>query len=519
MKDSSKSITRSALNFFSGTLISRMTGVGREIAMAICFGVSPQVAAFWMSFRFAYLLRRIFGEGALNTAFIPHFETLRTENPTKGFSFFYHLSSALTQLLLILILLVEGGLACWLLFGDPLPASREVIRLSMLMMPALLFISLYALNASFLNCERIYFLPSVAPTIVNLIWIGAVLFIGNGAFTRPLEVLAMVLVFAFAMQWLITCPMTYSLLFKTLNNEKVTKIPWREVTALLKPFLLGIIGVTAVQVNTAFDALFARFAELEGPAYLWYALRLQQLPLALFGVALASALLPPISRAIQEGNKERYQAFLQFALKRAMSWMIPATGATIACGFSSVALLYGHGQFSSESIDKTGQALLAYGLSLFPMTATLILGAAFYAKKDFRTPAFLALFSVGINCLINSYLVFFLGFGAISIAFSTFIVSVWNLLGLAYFLQKERIFPFKGLAPHSLKVIGCTLGAIISAYALSALWSLDLCTCSLIEQIGMLVLQGGIYLLTLLIGAYFFKIEDLLSPLKRFGMW
>ena len=351
MPDSRDSIALSAKQFSSGTFICRMTGLAREVTMAAAFGTLPAVAAFWMAFRFAYLLRRLFGEGALNVAFVPHFEMLRKQDSKKGALFFYDLSAALIVLLLLITILAVALLGGALRFGALSRANQEVIRLTILMLPALVFISLYALNTSLLNCERSYFLPSVAPAFVNITWVFAVFFLWKYTPVRAMEYLAMIIVLAFAIQWLVTLPAIYRFLSQELGDKwwKGHRFTVKVFLKLLSPFLIGIIGVTATQINSALDVLFARSADPQGPAFLWYAIRIQQLPLALFGIGLTGALLPSISRAIHNNDRKKYIHFLNFALNRSLSIMLPFSVALFTLGFAGINLLYGHGAFSSRA--------------------------------------------------------------------------------------------------------------------------------------------------------------------------
>lgn len=468
IQDSSETITTSAKRFFSGTMISRLTGLAREIAMAAAFGTIPAVAAFWMAFRFAHLLRRLFGEGALNAAFIPHFESLRKEDPKKGARFFFDLSTGVILILLFLTLLIEGILGGFLLFKEMNPGSRDVVCLTMLMLPALVFISLYALNSSLLNCERSYFLPSVAPSFLNLVWILALALLWRKAPSQALQYLAMIIVFAFALQWAVTLPRVYRYLSDGLGKNwwQEKGFSGREILLIIRPFFLGMIGVAATQVNSALDALFARYADPEGPAFLWYAIRIQQLPLALFGVGLTGALLPPISRAIENQNREKYRHFLNFALKKTLALMLPISAAILALGFCSINLVYGHGAFDSSAITETTLCLWAYGAGLFPMTAVLVFAAAFYARKNYRIPTFLSLATVGLNIALNALFVFIFKTGAISVAFATTLTACANAALLAVFLHKEGELDLQGLWTTLLKVTVCST---LAAYAAALL--------------------------------------------------
>ncbi len=459
MKDSKQEISSSVKRFFSGTTISRITGLGREVSMAALFGTTPAVAAFWMAFRFSHLLRRLFGEGALHTAFIPHYEQLRAENPQAASRFFYDLTLGLSAILCVIVLIAETILGYFLLFGA---AYHDIIRLTMMLLPAILFICLFALNSALLNCERSYFLPSFAPSIFNLIWIGAVVCFCRLESGLAMERLAMVVVAAFAIQWLLTVPRVIKIVSR---GESQKGFHPRSFFAILKPFLLGMLGVAAVQINSAADVLFARAANPEGPAFLWYALRLQQLPLALFGVALASALFPPISRAINNRAYDRYHEFLNFALQRAISWMLPITFAIFSLGFASVNLIYGHGQFTKEATLTTAWCLMAYGLALVPMTVTMLFAAAFYALKNYKTPAIFASLSVVLNVGLNALFVYVFHWGAISVALATSISSGVNALLLVWILTTIQKIQWQGVGEMTAKLlISALIASLITFY-------------------------------------------------------
>lgn len=429
--------------------------------MAALFGTLPAVAAFWMAFRFSHLLRRLFGEGALHTAFIPHYEHLRAEDPKKSARFFYDLTMSLSLVLIALVAITEGILGAFLIFGSPSSGNAEILRLTMTLLPAVLFICLFALNSSLLNCERSYFLPSFAPAILNLIWIGALFLVYKQEPMIAMQRLSMIIVAAFALQWFFTVPRVYSILVRD-GAERAEPFHIRSLAKILAPFLLGMLGVAAMQINSAFDAIFARVASSEGPAFLWYALRLQQLPLALFGVAIASALFPPISRAIESRQYEKYHEFLNFAVQRALTWMLPITFAILALGYASVNLVYGHGHFSREATFTTTWCLVAYGASLVPMTMTMLFAAAFYAIKNYKTPAIFSCLSVVLNIGLNTLFVYVFHWGAFSVAIATTISSTVNALLLVWILTTIQEIKWKGVRDLSAKLIVCSL---VSAFA------------------------------------------------------
>lgn len=515
--DTDKSLLKSIRSFFSGTALSRFSGLGREIAMAAAFGTMPIVASFWMAFRFAHLLRRLFGEGALHVAFVPHFEELKKKDPLLAKQFFYNLTSSMTAVLLATILALETLLGCLLIFANLSTDTSQILSLTMIMLPSLLFICLHALNCSVLQCETKFFLSSASPTILNGIWIVTVLLAWNLESAKAIQILAIVIVFGFAFQWLVTQIPAIKFLSRVQKSQSQKK----EIFAILRPFLLSIVGVAATQINSALDTLFAKAADPEGPAILWYAIRLQQLPLAMLGVALSSALLPAISRAIQNQDSAKYLYFINFAIKRVATFMIPITGAIFALGFVSVNLIYGRGEFGADSIKQTTYCLWAYGIALLPQTLVLILAAAFYAIKDYKTPTFLCLFSVIVNVALNALFVYGFDMGAISIAYATSIAAAVNAILLGYFLLKKQGFFMQDLKILFLKLTICTTLAFLITTSAGALFFQDNTLLlnhpfphHVFSQLSHFMIQTALFGVSLFASAYLLKAREITGLLK-----
>lgn len=516
--DSDKTILSSFRRFFSGTLLSRFSGFGREVVMAAFFGATPAVAAFWMAFRFSHLLRRLLGEGALHIAFVPHFEKLRAENERASFAFFALLSKRLKMLLFALTLIIEITLGIFLVAMPLSSSSREIIELTMILFPSVIFITLHALNCSLLQCQKSFFLPGASPVILNVVWIGAALFLHHHK--EALCYLAIFVTLAFGLQWFVTeIPVKY-----TLYKQGTEKASSKALLGILRPFLLSTLGVAATQINSALDTLFARAASLDGPAVLWYALRLQQLPLALIGVALSSALLPPLTRALQENNRLRYHTFLLSSLKRLIALMLAATAAFLILGCAAVSLTYGRGAFDAIAISHTTLALLAYAAGLLPMTATLLLATAFYAQKDYKTPTILALLSVLLNITLNTLFVYTLHLGPISIALATSLASLFNATTLLFLLFKKESLPLHTLWPTTLKTLTAlslttpltlTLGHYLHDNTLPLLLSTPLAPfpTTLPSQLTLFTLQALLFTTLLLTLASLLRIPELLDPL------
>ncbi len=432
MTDTMHTIAASARQFFSGTLLSRFSGFLRDVATAAAFGTSPEIAAFMLAFRLSQLMRRLFGEGALQTAFIPQFEKARAENPAKGMQFYMDLWVALTLLLSVLIGVGMGLLS----FLSPSfsPENRQIADLTIAMLPSLLFICLYGLNTALLQCNKHYFISSLAPLFFNLTWMAA-LSLSSSVYTLAIMINA-----ACCLQWLATMPQTMQML-----SPFWSKIHWRwqpmKIASFYKPFAFSFIGVMAVQVNSAVDFFFARAADPSGPALLWYAIRLQQLPLALFGIAASSALLPPLARAAERQDFTKLHFFFWNAFKRCCAWALPCTLLLMLFGSDLVRIVYQRGDFSEAAVMATTWCLWGYALGLFPSAAILLVAPVFYAQKNYQLPMAASLVSIGSNIALNSLFIIGFGFGPASVALATSLSAGLNLIVLGKNLAIKKVPP------------------------------------------------------------------------------
>ncbi len=465
-----KEIGKSAFRFSLGTLLSRVSGMTREMTMAYVLGTSPAAAAFLVAFRFAYLLRRLFGEGALVNGFVPHYEALKSQDEKKASLFFRDLFGSISLLLIGLIGVLELVLGLTIRHLGLQESNIEIIRLIMLSLPGLLFICLFALHTGFLQCQGRFFLTGAAPVVFNLAWISSLLFYRNEAASAITAHLAVALDIAFLLQWLILLPATCKKLKGTLTlyEFKRFKLFSKEIRLLLTTLSLSVIGVSAIQVNGFIDVLFARAADLQGPAYLTYAIRLQQLPLALFGISLSSAIFPALSRAVENREETTAEELLQFGLMRSSCLMIPFTFGIFILGAPAIHLLFGHGHFTHQSTFYTTLCLWAYGIGLLPSTILMLFSQAFFTRHDFKTPMLLSLGTIVLNAALNSLLIYGCKWGAVSVAIATSFTSGMNAF-LLYILYKQRYgmhFFTKKWRPL-MQLLGATVVAMVAGLLVS----------------------------------------------------
>lgn len=506
MTDSIESIRKSARHFFSGTLLSRISGMARDMSMAYAFGTDPAIAAFMVAFRFAHILRRLFGEGALQSAFIPTYEAIKCEDKERAIHFFRDLTRVLSLFLICLIVCGISVLFGFQCFFEMHSECKSILLLTAIMLPSLLFICLFGLNASFLQCEKNYFMPAMAPVAFNGVWIATVLAFQDMPAHEAVPWLSFGVVVACFAQWFLTCRNTW-----THTSFRLSFSVSSDLKKLAKPLLLGIFGVSATQINSGVDTLFAAFADPQGPAFLWYAMRLEQLPLALFGIAVAGAILPPLSRALKEGRKEDFGHFLKDAFYRTWNFMMCLTVFVIIWGDEVVTLLYKRGDFSESAVIHTTQCLWGYGLGLIPSALILVLAPACYARREYSFPTLASIIALILNGVLNGLFIGYFSFGAESVALATSISAWVNLIFLWRVIHKSgvSILSIEDTKQVISAFISLSLAAcgtlIYRAYLGFSVFSSHLFQASLIEQLLFLLIQ------IVLFGMIFFGIKSVLS--------
>lgn len=437
-----RSVAKSAIHFLSGTALSRISGLARDISIAYVFGTSASIAAFLVALRFANLLRRIFGEGALLNSFVPYFEACRKENSRNSAVFFRDAFVSMFVVTFVLVMLIELLMVSAGFFVELSCENAQIIRLTAIMLPGVLFMCLFSLCSGLLHCESSYFLTGISPVAFNVIWIVSVWLVRNQTPDIAVIGLSVGVLIAFFFQWLVTVPKTVVILLRSLHIKELVKcnIFTCEMRRMLSSVSVSVIGVTAAQINTVIDTLFARIVLLEGPAYLNFAIHIQQLPLALIGISISSALLPPLSRAVRSANIAQTQTLLEFALSAAMFIVIPCSIGIFVAGGACINLIFGRGHFDQASIYHTTLCLWGYGIGLIPMVISLLLAPAFYAKKDYRTPLKASLLAIFVNLLLNILFARICKFGPSSLAIATSLSAYLNAWILyRHLLRKNEI--------------------------------------------------------------------------------
>lgn len=464
-----KSFIQSALHFASGTLLSRLCGVLREIAMATFFGTHPLLASWLVSFRSAHLLRRIVGEGGLSNGFIPYFQRLRLESEQKAALFFRDVF--ITMFCFLFLIVVAGELFLWKIAPCFLSENGLVIaQLAKYMLPALIFASLYALGMAFMQCQKRYFLSAAAPIFFNIAWIITIFAACRFPMEKVVIYLSVGTSIGLVAQWLVTFPSSMRYLYRELGGSLWQNIRlWSpDIKALLASMALTLIGVGAVQINSVVDLFFAKLSDPRGPAYLTYAARWMQLPLALCGVAVSSSIFPALSKSVAVGDLGKLAADFSHGLRHTLHLLLFATLFLFMVGASLMGLFLGHGQFSIESIWQTKACLAGYAAGLLPSGLVSLFAMIFYARKDFFTPVISSLASIVLSLLLNILCVSYWKMGPESIAYTTSIAAFINF-GILFSRLNIDLKELPGVKKALFKACGiiCSLvgGAALASFA------------------------------------------------------
>ncbi len=400
-----------------GTFASRILGFIRDMVLASLFGATAAADAFYVAFRIPSLLRELFAEGSMSAAFIPVF-TEYHQRKTKPDA--WELASAVfTTLLTIVTLITLLGIVAapglvWLLApGFHADAHKLALAttLTRVMFPYLLFISLAALAMGILNSLRAFAAPAFSPLFLNVFIIGCALIL-SPIMSEPIVGVAIGVVAGGAAQFAMQLPGLTRRGFLFGWRWEPGHPGVRRIGQLMVPSLLGL---SVTQVNLTVSTILASFFA-GGPTYLFYGMRLIQFPLGIFGVALATAILPTLSAQAARGARDELRATLGFGLRMIFFIIVPAMLGLILLRQPIVHLFFEHGTFTAHDTAETALAVLCYSLGLWAFGGVRIIVAAFYSLQDTKTPALSAAVAVGANVVFSLLLMSWLGAAGLALA-------------------------------------------------------------------------------------------------------
>ncbi|MBQ9240343.1 MAG: murein biosynthesis integral membrane protein MurJ [Duodenibacillus sp.] len=395
------SLLRSAATVSGFTLLSRVTGLIRDMLIARFFGVTGATDAFYVAFRIPNLLRRLFAEGAFSSAFVPMLSQVKEQEGAERSDEF--IGNVFTLLALAVLATSMLGVlfapaVIWVIatgFAEHPETFDLAVALTRFMFPYIVFMSLVAFAAAVLNTWKHFAIPAFTPVLLNLSFIAFIVLVSH-RLAQPVWALAFAVITGGVLQlgmqlWQLR---RMGLLPRVRSPRRaLSDHAVRQVLRLMVPALVGVsVAPISILINTNIASHLARGAV----SWLSYADRLMEFPTALLGVALGTVLLPSLSGEFAKGNLERYNRLLDGGLRIVVLLAVPASVGLglLAEGLSSV--LFQGRNFLAEDVLQTSVAMRGYAVGLIGLIALKIIAPAFYARKDIKTPVKVAIAAVAV---------------------------------------------------------------------------------------------------------------------------
>ena len=459
-----KSTARVGVN----TTLSRILGFVRDIVIARGFGAGTDTDAFFVAFRIPNLLRRLFAEGAFATAFVPvltEYKTQRSHGEVQALV--AHVAGALG---VVLFLITAAGVVAapvivlvfapgFLGAGDQFDLTVAMVRVTF---PYILFISLTAFAGGILNTYGRFGVPAFTPVLLNLTLIAAALWLAP-RMARPVEGLAWGVFAAGVVQLGFQFPFVKRLGFLVKPKLKRGHEGVRRILRLIVP---ATVGVSVAQINLLVDTLIASFLVSGSISWLYYSDRMVEFPLGVFGIALATVILPSLSQQHAAKSPAEFSRTLDWALRLVLILGTPAALGLAALASPILTTLFQYGEFGRDDARLASLSLVAYATGLVAFIAVKVLAPGFYARQDMKTPVRIAIIAMLSNIALNLALVVPLKHAGLALA--TSISAYLNALLLYRVLLRQRILsPLPGWGTLFVKVTAANV------IMLATLWLLN----------------------------------------------
>jgi putative peptidoglycan lipid II flippase len=457
-------LARSAGLISIATMASRVLGVARESVLASLFGASasPAMDAFNVAFRVPNLVRDLFAEGAMTAAFVPTFtRTLNAQGREAAWRLGNLVINALLVVTGILVLIgiifaepitkaiASGGIVEFLLHALGLTAAPAVPKgflsvqgkleltteLTQIMMPFLMTIAVAVAMMGMLNSLHRFFLPALSPAMFNVATILCAFVLVPympAVGLPPIAAIAIATVLGGIGQILVQWPSLRREGFRYRPVLDFRDAGVREILRLMGP---GTLGLAAVQINVVVNTSLASTQEQGAVSWLQYAFRLMYLPIGLFGVSIATAALPSISKQAADDDKAGMRATISAGLRMMLMLNVPATVGLAVLALPIIQLLLEYRAFTTHDSISTAAALMFYAPGLIGYSAVKIASPSFYALRDSRTPVIVSVASVALNLVLNLILVQVMGFRGL--ALGTAVAALFNALVLLALLHRR----------------------------------------------------------------------------------
>ncbi len=465
-------LLKSTATVGSATILSRVLGFVRDVVLAKMFGASGETDAFFLAFRIPNFMRRLFAEGSFSLAFVPVLSEYKARGDRQALrDLIDHVSGTLMAVLLLIT--AVGVFAApvvlsifapgWLADDRPeFYLSADMLRITF---PYILLISLTALAGGILNTFERFLVPALTPVLLNLSLITAALLL-SGEMEVPVKALAWGVLAAGFAQLLLQLP--------ALMRLGVVPRPrwgWRHsgVRRILKLMIPTLVGSSVAQVNLLVDSIIATFLLAGSVSWLYYSDRLLEFPLGVFGIALATVILPNLSQKHAKENRLAFSETLDWALRVAIIVTVPAAVGLAVLAEPILITLFQYDAFQPDDVHMSALSLTAYAAGLPAFIAVKVLAPGYYARQDTRTPVKIAVTAMLTNMVLNLVFVGFMlkrGFDGphTGLALASSVAAYLNALLLYRGLRKRNVYrPGKGWIRLWVAItLACTaMGALL----------------------------------------------------------
>lgn len=446
------------------TMLSRVVGMIRDILVAAFLGAGVVADAFFVALKLPNFFRRITAEGAFSVSFVPLYtQIMERDGQEKAGRFAGQALSVMFVVLSVFVFLMIAGMP-WVISGIAAGFERGgetynlAIELSRITFPYLLFMSMTALLGGVMNAHSRFAPFAFAPVLFNICLITALLvgtpLLENSGWAMSFGVLGAGIV---QLVWLWVCVKRSGVSIPILRPHLSPEV--KRVFALMGP---GVIGAGVMHINLFADVIIASFLESGSISFLYYADRLYQLPLGVIGIAVGTALLPMLSRAVAAEKHEEANGLYNRALEYCLILGMPAAVALASIPVPIITVLFERGAFDSADTLATAGVLMGYAIGLPAYMGIKVFSTAFWARQDTKTPVKIAVFVTALNICLSLMLIE--PFGVAGIALSTGLVAWVQFFLNMWILRGEKIAAldarFKRVFPR-IVLSCCIMGAVL----------------------------------------------------------
>ena len=435
-----RSLLKSGIVVSFFTLLSRVFGLTRDIVIANFIGASAGADAFFVAFKIPNFLRRLFAEGAFAQAFVPVLSEYReTKDPKKLRELINHVAGVLGLVLLVItiIAVIAAPLLTWLFapgfYTDPakMALTTDMLRITF---PYLILISLTGFAGSILNSFGRFAAPAFTPILLNISLIGCALFVAP-MLEQPVMALAWGVLLAGFLQLLFQLPFLASIGMVPKPRFKPKDEGVKKVAKLMVP---ALFGVSVSQINLLLDTILASFLITGSVSWLYYSDRLVELPLGVIGIAIATVILPSLSRIHSRKQGDHFSATLDWALRLIVLIGIPAATALVVLANPLITTLFQYGEMTGGDVEKISGSLRAYSLGLLAFMLIKVLAPGYFSRQDTKTPVKIGIKAMVANMVFNLALI--VPFAHVGLALATSLSAWLNAYWLYSGLRKEGVY-------------------------------------------------------------------------------